>query len=189
VNAGRVRPAARGDDTGTFRRLSACWILLVVSALLLITRYPELPHVIPAYRTLSGAPTHLLPKSPFSVFRIVAMGIGQLGATSVMASGAAREGQASWATFWVSASLAASAKTLIESVQYALLGAARGAWFEAAFLLAALVPVVAFLGVATRLWRANRLESRQALAGPQMLLVATFIVLWLVCAVTPRWMN
>ena len=56
----------------------------MVGAVLLVARYSELPDVIPAYRTPLGAPMHPLRKGPFSVFRIVAMGIGQLGAATVM---------------------------------------------------------------------------------------------------------
>jgi hypothetical protein len=161
---------------------------LFVGALLLATRYPELPDAIPAYRTLLGTPTHVLPKSAFSVFRIVAMGVGQLGATTVMTRQATRAQQRHWVTFWVAASMAASAKTLIECVQYALLGVVGQPRHELTFLIAALLPVAAFLLVAFRLWRAGSLEPQQAIPLPSSLLLAALILLWLVFAVLPGWM-
>ena len=171
------------------RRLAASWLALFVGALLLVARYPVLPDAIPAYRTLLGAPLELLPKSPFSVFRIVAMGVGQLGATTVMTREAARAQQRHWVTFWIAASLAAGAKTFIESVQYALLGAVGQARLELTFMIAALLPVAAFFVVAGGLWRTRRLEPRQTLSLASMLALAVFIGLWLVSAVLPRWMN
>jgi uncharacterized membrane protein len=171
------------------RQLAASWMAVFVGALLLTARYPELPDAIPAYRTLRGAPTHALPKSLFSVFRIVALGVGQLGATTVMTREATRAQQPNWATFWLAASMAAGAKTLIECVQYALLGVVEQARLELPFMLAALLPVAAFFVVALRLWRAGSLEARQAISLSRLLVLAAFLLLWLICAVLPRWMS
>ena len=184
-----VRVADATGAASTSRRLAASWLALLAATLLLIARYPQLPEAIPAYRTLWGAPLHPLPKSAFSVLRIIAMGVGQLGATTVMASEATRAQQPRWVAFWVAASLAAAAKTLIESVQYALLGVFDEPRLATTFFLAALLPVAAFLVIAVRLWRARILEPRVGISLPSSFKVAGFISLWLGCALLPAWMT
>lgn len=179
----------RSDHARTGRQLALAWLALSLGALLLAARYPHLPDVIPAYRTLSGSPSHLLAKNAFSVFRIVAMGIGQLGAATVMARQAAHTQQGGWSTFWGAAAMAAGAKTLIESVQYARIVAAGGPLYDAGFMLAALLPVALFLALALRLWRAGSLEPQQPMSSRSKLSVAAFLLLWLVCAALPRWLT
>jgi hypothetical protein len=178
-----------GLTRGEGRWLAAGWLALLIGALLLAARYPHLPDAIPAYRTLLGTPLNALPRSPFSVLRIPAMGLGQLGATTVMAREASRARQRGWVTFWVAASMAAGAKTLVECGQYALLGTVAGSRIEAAFLIATLLPVAAFFVVAVRLWRAGSLRGAQPIAASMLPVLAASIVLWLLFAVLPRWMR
>jgi len=84
--------------------------------------------------------------------------------------------------------MAAGAKTFIESVQYALLGAAGPTRIELAYVIAALLPVAAFLVVAGRLWRTRRLEPPQAIPSLSIFALAAFFLLWLVFALLPRFL-
>src|SRR5262245_17488682 len=84
------------------------WGCVVASTIVLGWRYSELPDVLPLYRIPTSDAPVLGPKTPFTVGRIAAMGVGQIGATTVMAwaSRACR----GWRPFWIGATVAAGVK-------------------------------------------------------------------------------
>lgn len=174
-------------QTWAWRWLAASWLALLAGTVMLAFRYPELPPSIPLHRTLLGAPIHASPRRLGSVFRILLMGAGQLGATTVMAQHAVRSGHDGWVRFWVAASAAASAKTLVETLQLAFFTPSGDPRLDGGFLVAALFPVLAFLSLAARLWRARQLEPRAPLPASRVAAVVLSLLLWLVFATYSLW--
>jgi len=126
------------------------WTLLVGSAVILSYRYAGLPDSIPLYRVPWNDAALLGPKTFTTVGRIVAMGVGQAGAATIMARCAWHD--EGWRRFWSWAALAAGAKTLFECLELATFARAFGTLTGAV--------VLAFLVAAATWWR------RGALAGP-----------------------
>src|SRR6187402_3543934 len=101
-------------DRDAVRLLAVAWVLVVVGGVVLVLGYGSIPGAVVLYRSpWAGAPT-IGAKSLLSVGRIVMMGIGQLGAATVMVL--ASRGSANWERFWRWLGLVAGMKTLLECV-------------------------------------------------------------------------
>jgi hypothetical protein len=153
------------------------WALLGAAAMLLALRYGALPDTVPLYRPpWSDAPT-VGPRTPLTVGRLVTMGLGQVGAATVMAAATWRaEG---WRRLWTWAVVVAGAKTLFECSGLAFPGVDGTA-------LALTVLVVGAFGVAAIA------ERRRGALGPAPALgwrlaagLVLSLALWAVSAVAP----
>ena len=147
------------------RAVSASWLLVGAAVVGLLAAYDALPQRIPIARTpTTGEWTSWAPKSIASVLRIPLMGFAQLGAATVMRGSAARQGAAHWARFWTTLSVVAAAKTAVETLQLASLGAPLPSIAEPLFYVASLLPVLLGVGWAgLALW-----PHRRALGQPKV---------------------
>src|SRR5260370_37250004 len=82
---GRARPA------GSTSLLAAAWLLVMAGVTLLVLRLEHLPDTIPLYRSFTGTPTSLAPKSALAVLRVPLMGASQLVTVSLLARQAQRD--------------------------------------------------------------------------------------------------
>lgn len=149
---------------------------------MLFVAYRSIPEVVVLYRPPGADTPTVGPKSLLTVGRIVLMGVGQLGAATVMVF--ASRGDASWERFWRWLGLVASAKTLLEC---ASLLVPHGSAIEMALTWSTLAVVGLFLLRAVGWWRRGGLRAHPPLtAGPRMWLFAS-LALWAVFALAPRW--
>lgn len=173
------------------RALVVAWSIVALGAALLALRYPEMPGLVWVYRDATGHAAVFAPKSIAIVFRIAAMGVAQLGATTVMWLHARAVRSPGWAKFWVYAGLAAAAKTLVECAQYASLGTALARQPATLWFYAALLPVLVFLALAANLWRTRQVSTRAAagLRPAHVFALCACLGLWLVFASLPKWLD
>jgi hypothetical protein len=159
--------------------------------MMLALRYADLPGLIPTYRDALGHATNYAPKSAAIVFRIAAMGLGQLVAATAMGLHARAAGNSGWTKFWGCASLAAAAKTLVECTQYAALGTPLARQHPGVWFVAALLPVIVFLGLAARLWLTKQLSNHAGMAFTRRTTIAVCLALtiWLGFATLPKWLG
>lgn len=157
--------------------LFVAWTLLVASAVVLATRYGALPESIPLYRVPWNDGPLVGPRTPATVGRIVAMGIGQAGAASVMARCAWRHD--GWRRFWAWATLTAGAKTILEC-----LGFASSA--DRAFGALTGVVVVAFLVAAATWWWRGALAGAVTVDPVSRIGLVASLGLWAVAAALGR---
>jgi hypothetical protein len=163
------------------------WGLILAAVALLMARFDRLPASVPVFRALSGVPTQEAPKGLFSVLRVPGMGAAQLSAVASMSSAARRAGDLGWARFWSTLSLAIAAKTALESLELALLGA-RSDWPQASVLRVATIAVVmAFALWALRAWQRGMLRSRLAIDGWSGLGAALSLGAYAALATGPLW--
>lgn len=167
--------------------LLAAWTLVAMAAGWLGWRAQVLPDRIPVFRDLLGHPVDWAPRTLATTLRVAVMGLGQLGATTTMAFEVARGGRPGWTRFWAWASLAAAGKTLVECVQFGLLGTAFEETWRTPLALAALAPVLAFLLAAGVLWRSGKLELTNTLSWPARAGLVVSLLLWFAAATLPRW--
>jgi hypothetical protein len=159
------------------------WALVSLSAAWVMLGYADIPDPLPVYRSLLGEPIVLAHKTPITVFRLPAMGVGQLGAATVMSVEARQAHAAGWSCFWRAAALTAGAKTLVECGALLAPPAAN-----LALTLATYAVVMSFLLAAAVLWRRGVLSGVPRLRpGAWSILVAS-LGLWLGGAISPRWL-
>jgi len=164
--------------------MTFAWLCVGLGALLLATRYAEMPENIPVYRSPVGT-AEVSRKSAAVVYRIAIMGIGQLGAATAMLLHSFRADNPGWSSFWSYASLAAGVKTLVECVHYAALGSGLLEMPDLAWIGVALFPVFVFLALAAQLWRRGRFEHATHLSRTTRITVAISILLWFGFAILP----
>lgn len=180
----------RGTD-GQRYALMAAWLLLALGATLLAVRYPDMPSMVPVYRDASGQVATFAPKSALMVMRIAGMGVGQLGVTSAMWIHARAASNRGWMSFWTSAALAASGKTLVECTEFASLSMPTAREYQQWWFLGALLPVLVFLGFAARLWLSHQLSStkQDRMKLNTIVSVGVALMLWFGFASFPKWLG
>lgn len=169
------------------RRIVLSWALVVAGAVLLALVWDALPAEIPVYRSLSGQPTAWAERGAWSVARLPAMGAGQLGAITGMA--AASRAHPGWMEFWRGAALVGGWKTLCECGQLAASAIGSPGILDTTLFLAAVGPVLLFLGAAALAWRRGRLSGpapRPTVA--ECAVIGASLALWLGFAALPQWM-
>lgn len=87
-------------------------MLIMSGAVVLLLSYDSMPQAVVLYRPPWNDAPIMGAKSPFTVGRIVLMGVGQLGAATAMVFVA--RGSAPWGRFWRWLGLTAGLKTLLE---------------------------------------------------------------------------
>lgn len=168
-------------DRHAVRFLSVAWVLVVVGAVVLAIGYGSMPGAVVIYRPpWADAPT-MGAKSFLTVGRIVLMGVGQLGAATVMVL--ASRGSAPWEWFWRWLGLVAGVKTLLECVALLM---PHGSPAEQAVTLSTFAAVGVFVVRSAWWWRRGDLRAHPSLsAGPLICLLAS-LALWAVFALAPR---
>ncbi|MDD9967245.1 MAG: hypothetical protein OXR73_13510 [Myxococcales bacterium] len=160
------------------------WFLVLGSGAGLLLTYEGLPQDIPLSRhPLTGRWETWAPKSIWTVLRIPAMGIGQLGAAATMAHSSQRNGSQPWAAFWNTLFAVAGGKTLLEATQIGLLGAGSSHLVEGLFYLGTLAVVVVGIGLACRkLWRHRHAWGTPRLSGTERAALGLSLMTWLTAA-------
>ena len=171
------------------RWLVAAWTLVVAGGVLLFARADALPEEIPVYRSLTGEALKSAPRSTLIVLRIALMGVGQLGAITAMMWQSRANSREQWTTFWQFAALAAGAKTLLECVQFSLLGVEGSEAMQLPLTILTFAPVVAFLLYAVRVWRSLPMDRFGPLSATEQVLLASSLALWFGCAIMPLWLG
>lgn len=166
------------------------WLLVAAGTVLMTLRYGEMPEAVPAYRDLAGHATLLVPKGVATVFRVAAMGAGQLGAITTLLVRAKVAESRGWQKLFASGSLAAGFKTFVECAQFAAMGRPAVGLPPLLWLALTLLPVLVFLVAALYLWRTQQLSSARPLSfTPRAsLAVSVSLLLWLGSAVFPKWL-
>jgi hypothetical protein len=168
------------------RGLGAAWAALGLATALLLGVYDGLPAQLPLLRDATGWWTTWAPKSPLTALRIPLMGAGQLGAATVMLRAARRQQAGHWTRFWFALVAVAALKSVIETLQIALLGAHLSRAAEPVFYAAALFAVVVGVGWAAHLlWRARGRMKAVELRAADVLLLCAALGAWLLAAVVP----
>jgi hypothetical protein len=145
------------------------WALVVAGAVILFLRYPTMPSLVPAYRVLGRDPVWVA-RSPLSVARIAAMGVGQGGAATAMAR--STRASSPWHGLWRWCVVAAGAKTLLECVGFA----SRDARIDVAMSVATGLLVVAACVAA--LVASRRLGAPPRLSSGAKISVALWLLVW-----------
>jgi hypothetical protein len=179
-----VSPVApRAGSTLQRRGLCAGWAALALATAVLVGAYEALPSPLPLLRDVTGAWTTWAPKSPLTALRVPLMGAGQLGAATVMMRAARRQQALHWTRFWFAIAAVAAFKSVVETLQIALLVAPLPREIEPVFYAAALLPVVLGVGRAAQLlWRARRQVQEFRLRSDEVLLLCASLGLWLAAA-------
>ena len=152
------------------------WGMIAAASVLLLQRYVELPDFVPLYRPPWADAPILGPKTPLTVARFATMGLGQVGAATVMAISSWRA--AAWRTFWTWAAAIAGAKTLLECIGLS------SDFAQGALILTWLV-VAAFTIAAIVWWRRGELARAPSIGARGIVGVAFFLLLWLASAALP----
>lgn len=179
----RVRsPVSRATlDCHSVRLLAIAWFLVVVGAVVLVLGYGAMPGAVVVYRSpWADAPT-IGAKSFLTVGRIVLMGVGQLGAATVMVL--ASRGSAPWARFWRWLGLLAGAKTLLECVALLM---SHGSPAEKALTLCTFAAVAVFAVSSVWWWRRGDLRAPPSLTGGPLNWLLASLALWAAFAIAPR---
>jgi hypothetical protein len=179
----RVRSAVSSAtlDRDAVRLLGIAWVFVLIGAVVLVLGYGRMPGAVVLYRPpWADAPT-IGAKSFLTVGRIVLMGVGQLGAATVMVI--ASRGSAPWERFWRWLGLVAGVKTLLECVAILM---PLGSPAERALTLSAFAAVGVFALRAASWWRRGDLRAHPALTGGPLIWLLAALALWAVFAIAPR---
>jgi hypothetical protein len=152
------------------------WTMVAAASVLLLRRYVELPDSIPLYRPPWTDAPILGTKTPLIVARFATMGLGQVGAATVMAISSWRAD--AWRRFWTWAVTVAGAKTLLECVGLSS-DLAQGT-----LVLTGLV-VAGFVTAAILWWRRGQLSHPPKMEPSGVVGVAIFVALWVASAALP----
>jgi hypothetical protein len=179
-----VRPLARFAGSAVQRRaLCAGWAALALATAVLLGAYDALPSRLPLLRDVTGTWTTWAQKSPWTALRMPLMGAGQLAAATVMMRAARRQRALHWTQFWFALAAVAALKSVVETLQIALLVAPLPPEAELVFYAAALLPVVLGVGWAAQfLWRARAQVQEFRLRSDDVLLLCASLGLWLAAA-------
>ncbi len=168
-------------DRHAVRLLAVAWVLVVVGAVVLVLGYGSMPGSVVLYRPpWADAPT-MGAKSFLTVGRIVFMGVGQLGAATVMVL--ASRGSAPWERFWRWLGLVAGVKTLLECVALLML---HGSPAEQALTLSTFAAAGVFAVRSAWWWRRGDLRAHPSLSTGPLIWLLTSLALWAVFAIAPR---
>ena len=152
------------------------WSMLAAASVILLLRYGDLPELVPVYQPpWADAPT-LGAKTPFTVARLATMGLGQVGAATVMAISSWRAN--AWRRLWTWAVVVAGAKTLLECV-------GLSSDFDRGALVLTAILVAAFAAAVVTWWRRGELANAPTIGPRGLVGVATFLALWAVSAALP----
>lgn len=165
----------------------ASWGLVTAGAVLLCLRFGSIPDPVPTFRSALGEPTHWAPKTLTSVLRVAAMGAGQLGAVTAMATDARASGLQGWTALWRLGALTAGAKTLFECLSMGLLGTASGATLMLPLQLATIAVVAALVLAGAVLWRRGALGQLGRVRPAAWVVVGVSLCAWLAFATWPKW--
>ena len=162
-------------------RVAVAWVLVLMGAVVLALRYENIPGTVVVYRLPWADAPSIGPKSFFTVGRVVLMGVGQLGAATVMV--AASRGSVPWGRFWRWLGLVAGAKTLLECV-----GLLTPHWSPAgqALTVSTFVLVGAFASSSLWWWRRGELRSHPPLTAGLLVGLLACLGLWAAFAIAPR---
>lgn len=139
-----------------------------------------MPELVPVYRQILSGTASTAPKSLITVGRIALMGVGQLGATTVMVW--STRSSAAWTRFWAWATLTAGAKMLFVCIGFARAGRGVERWT----LIASLVTVALFLAASAGWWWRGELSNAPSLGTQAKLWLALSFALWAALALAPR---
>lgn len=179
----RLRGAVSGAtlDRDAVRLLAVAWGLVVIGAVVLVLGYESIPGAVVLYRPpWADAPT-IGAKSFLTVGRIALMGVGQLGAATVMVLSS--RGSAPWERFWRWLGLVAGVKTLLECVALLM---PHGSPAEQALTLSTFAAVGLFALRSVWWWRRGDLRAHPALTGGPLIWLLASLALWAVFAIAPR---
>jgi hypothetical protein len=168
-------------DRRAVRLLAVAWILVVVGAVVLVFGYGSMPSAVILYRPPWAAAPTIGAKSFLTVGRVVLMGVGQLGAATVMVL--ASRGSAPWERFWRWLGLVAGVKTILECVALLM---PHGSPAEQALTLSTFGAVGIFAVRSVWWWRRGDLRAHPSLTGGPLICLLASLALWAVFAIAPR---
>ena len=161
--------------------IAVAWVLVLMGAVVLALGYENIPATVVIYRLPWGDAPLTGPKSFITVGRVVLMGVGQLGAATVMV--VTSRVSVPWGRFWRWLGLVAGAKTLLECL--GLLMPHRSPAGQA-LTVSTFVLVGAFTLSSLWWWRRGELRAHPPVTGGLLVGMLAGLALWAVCAIAPR---